>query len=118
MAGKLAKLAAGVVMTHFHRSEVDTALLAALAVEVGAPPAVMEAATATATALHFFDACMVHGCLEALALLCERARAACLAYEGSSFELEVVLVDYEGSAALWRTGPGGAGSGRVRNAGV
>ena len=117
MAGKLAKLAAGVMMTHFHRSEVDTALLAALAVEVGAPPAVVEAATATATARHFFDACMVHGCLEALALLCERARAACLAYAGSSFELEVVLVDYEGSAALWRTGPGSARSGRARDAG-
>ena len=108
----------GVVMTHFHRSEVDTALLAALAVEGEAPPAVVEAATATVTARHFFDACVTHGCLGPLALLCERARAACLAYEGSSFELEVVLVDYEGSAALWRTGPGGAGSSRVRNAGV
>ena len=117
MAGKLAKLAAGVMMTHFHRSEVDTALLAAPAVEVGAPPAVVEAATATATARHFFDACTVHGCLEALALLCERARAACLAYAGSSFELEVVLVDYEGSAALSRTGPGSARSGRAQDAG-
>ncbi len=118
MAGKLAKLAAGVMMTHFHRSEVDTALLAALAVEGGAPRAVVEAATATATARHFFDACVTHGCLGPLALLCERARSACLAHAGPSFELEVVLVDYEGSAALWRTGPGGATSGRVRDAGV
>jgi cobalt-precorrin-5B (C1)-methyltransferase len=105
MAGKLAKLAAGVMMTHFHHSEVDTGLLRVLAVETGAPPAVVEAATETATARHFFDACMAHGCLAPLALLCERARAACIAHARSSFELEVVLVDYEGSSALWRAGP-------------
>ncbi len=105
MAGKLSKLAAGVMMTHFHRSDVDTGLLGELAVEAGAPRAVVEAATETATARHFFDACMAHGCLAPLALLCERARAACLAHAGSSFELEVVLVDYEGSSALWRAGP-------------
>ncbi len=85
------KLAAGVMMTHFHRSEVDTALLAALAVEGEAPPAVVEAATATVTARHFFDACVTHGCLGPLALLCERS----VAYRA-----------------------GGAGSSRVRNAGV
>jgi cobalt-precorrin-5B (C1)-methyltransferase len=105
MAGKLAKLAAGVMMTHFHRSEVDTGLLGALAVEAGAPQAVVEAATETATARHFFDTCMARGFLAPLALLCERARAACMAHAGSSFELEVVLVDYEGSSALWRAGP-------------
>ena len=107
MAGKLAKLAAGVMMTHFHRSEVDTALLAALAIETGAPQAVVDAATATATARHFFDTCVVHDVLAPLALLCERARAACLAHVGSAFELEVVLVDYEGSTALWRAGGAG-----------
>lgn len=109
MAGKLAKLAAGVMMTHFHRSEVDTSLLAALAAESGAPPAVVEAATATATARHFFDVCVAESCLAPLALLCERARAACLTHAGWSFELEVVLVDYEGSTAVCRAGLNGAG---------
>ena len=117
MAGKLAKLAAGVMMTHFHRSEVDTGLLGALAVEAGAPQAVVRAATETATARHFFDACMAHGCLTPLALLCERARAACLVHAGSSFELEVVLVDYEGSAALWRAGPTGTIRGHAPGSG-
>ena len=74
-------------------------------VEAGAPRAVVEAATETATARHFFDACMAHRCLAPLALLYERARAACLAHAGSSFELEMVLADYEGSSALWRAGP-------------
>ena len=105
MVGKVTKLAQGMMMTHFHRSDVDTRLLGELAAEAGAPRAVVEAATETATARHFFDACMAHGCLAPLALLCERARAACLAHAGSSFELEVVLVDYEGSSALWRAGP-------------
>ncbi len=63
MAGKLAKLSAGVMMTHFHRSAVDTSLLAALAVEAGAPHPVVEAATATSTARHFLEACMLHSCL-------------------------------------------------------
>jgi cobalt-precorrin-5B (C1)-methyltransferase len=107
MAGKLAKLAAGVMMTHFHRSEVDTSLLATLAVEASAPP-VVEAATATATARHFFDLCVAESRLAPLALLCERARAACLTHAGWSFELEVVLVDYEGSTAVCRAGLNGA----------
>lgn len=104
MAGKLTKLAAGVMMTHFHRSEVDTALLATLARETGAPVGVVEAAGATTTARHFFDTCVAQGCLAPLALLCERARAACLAHVASAFELEVVLVDYEGENVVWRTG--------------
>ncbi|MHB1931316.1 MAG: hypothetical protein ACYCUG_18145 [Acidimicrobiales bacterium] len=76
--------------------------------QAGAPPAVVEAATATATARHFFDVCVAESCLAPLALLCERARAACLAHAGWSFELEVVLVDYEGSMAICRVGPPGA----------
>src|SRR5205807_1079030 len=37
MAGKIAKLAAGVMMTHFHRSRVDGDVLARAALEAGAP---------------------------------------------------------------------------------
>lgn len=52
---------------------------------------------ASTTARDFLDGCIAHGCLAPLALLSERARAACLAHAGSRFEPEVVLVDYEGS---------------------
>ncbi len=69
MAGKIAKLAAGVMMTHFHRSKVDTALLAGAAREAGAPAAVVEAATETATARHFFEACRAAGVVAPLELL-------------------------------------------------
>src|SRR5439155_9182209 len=54
MAGKITKLAAGVMMTHFHRSKVDGALMAEVAREASAPPPVLDAATATETARHFF----------------------------------------------------------------
>ena len=96
-------------MSHFHRSEVDTSLPATLALESGAPSAVLDAATATATARHFFDVCAAESCLGALALFCERARAACLTHAGWSFELQVVLVDDEGSTAVCRAGLNGAG---------
>ncbi|MGH9108333.1 MAG: cobalt-precorrin-5B (C(1))-methyltransferase [Acidimicrobiales bacterium] len=105
MAGKLAKVAAGTMMTHFHRSDVDVGLLATLALEAGAPSPVVEAATATATARHFFEACVDHGCRGPLLLLCERARAACVAHAGGRLPVEVVLVDYEGSAVICRAGP-------------
>src|SRR2546429_7074661 len=61
MAGKIAKLAAGVMMTHFHRSRVDGDVLARPALEAGAPPEVLAAATATATAPPFFATCVQAG---------------------------------------------------------
>lgn len=69
MAGKFAKLAAGVMMTHFHRSKVDTALPADAAREAGAPAAVVAAAR------QFFAACRSAGVVAPLELLCRRAPA-------------------------------------------
>ncbi len=102
MAGKIAKLARGVMMTHFHRSEVDGELLAAVAERVGAPPAVRTAATATATARHFFEVCAAEGCLGPLTELCRLARAACLAHVGHALDVEVVMVDFEGAMVVAR----------------
>jgi len=100
MAGKIAKLAAGVMMTHFHRSKVDGGLLASVAVEAGAPPDVVAAATATATARHFYDACVAAGAVEPLRLLCARAKAACEAHAGLS--VDVLMVDFEGDRVVAR----------------
>ncbi len=96
MAGKISKLAAGVMMTHFHRSEVDGSLLARTAVACGAPPIVVDAATATHTARHFFEVCLAHGARAPLAELCRQARAACEAHVRGALEVSVVLVDYDG----------------------
>lgn len=102
MAGKITKLAAGVMMTHFHRSKVDGELLADAARSAGAPAAVVEAATATATARHFFEVCVQEDCLEPLRLVCEQARAACVAHVSGALSVEVVMVDFEGREVVAR----------------
>jgi cobalt-precorrin-5B (C1)-methyltransferase len=102
MAGKIAKLAAGVMMTHYRRSKVDGELMADVARSTGAPPAVIEAATATATARHFAEVCVAHDCLEPLAELCRRAALACAAHVEGALDIEVVMVDFEGQEVLAR----------------
>jgi cobalt-precorrin-5B (C1)-methyltransferase len=102
MAGKIAKLAAGVMMTHYRRSKVDSALLAEVARACGAPNEVLAAATATATARHFAEACVAQSCLEPLAELCHRAAAACRSFVQGAVDVNVVMVDFEGVEVLGR----------------
>lgn len=102
MAGKIAKLAAGVMMTHFHRSAVDTGLLARTAEEVGTAGPVVAAAGETATARHFFDACVAAGDLRPLERLCALAAARCREHAGGALGVEVVMVDFEGEAVVAR----------------
>jgi cobalt-precorrin-5B (C1)-methyltransferase len=102
MAGKITKLAAGILMTHYRRSKVDTELLAEVAREAGAPDPVVAAAAETATARHFAEACMAAGRLEPLAELCRRAAAAATAYTGGAVAVDVVMVDFDGEEVLAR----------------
>ncbi len=102
MVGKITKLAAGVMMTHFRRSAVDTELLAAVAREAGAPEPVVTAATETNTARHFYEACVAAGATEPLRLLCQRAAAACRAHVEGALEVEVVCVDFDGTVEVAR----------------
>jgi cobalt-precorrin-5B (C1)-methyltransferase len=102
MAGKITKLAAGVLMTHYRRSKVDSDLLAEVARLCGAPGAVVEAATATATARHFAETCIELQCWEPLAQLCRRAAQACQAFVHEALAVEVVMVDFEGDRVLAR----------------
>jgi cobalt-precorrin-5B (C1)-methyltransferase len=102
MAGKITKLAAGVMMTHFHRSQDDGALLAQAARATGAPPAVIDAATATTTARHFYETCLATDCIAPLTWLCERARLACEAHVGGALSVEMVLVDFDGELVVAR----------------
>jgi len=96
MVGKITKLAAGVMMTHFHRSEVDTDLLADVARVSGAPSDIVAAATETATARHFFEVCVAHGVVGPLQELCRRAAANCEAHVNGALAVEVHLVDFDG----------------------
>ena len=102
MAGKITKLAAGVLMTHYRRSKVDVELMAEVARRCGAPHHVVEAAAETATARHFAEACIAAGVFEPLAELCRRAAAACQDYTSQAVDIEVVMVDFEGEAVLAR----------------
>lgn len=102
MAGKITKLAAGVMMTHFHRSQVDGELLASVARESGSPAAVVAAATETATARHFFETAMAHGDVAPLQRVCALARAACQAHTAGKVDTEVVMVDFEGDMVVAR----------------
>lgn len=102
MAGKIAKLAAGVLMTHYRRSKVDGELLAEVAIACAAPDAVVEAATATATARHFAEVCLAHDCHGPLVELCHRAARACEAHVSGGLQVEVVMVDFEGQEVLAR----------------
>jgi cobalt-precorrin-5B (C1)-methyltransferase len=102
MAGKIAKLAAGVMMTHFHRSAVETGLLERVALESGAPAAVVDAATATATARHFYEACVAAGALAPLERLCAMAAARCREHAGGALDVGVVMVDFDGREVVAR----------------
>ena len=102
MAGKITKLAAGVMMTHFHRSQVDTDLLAEVARVTGAPPEVVKAATETATARHFFEVCVAGGVTEPLRELCRRAAANCRAHVDGALDVEVHMVDFDGEQQVAR----------------
>ncbi|MDA8375340.1 MAG: cobalt-precorrin-5B (C(1))-methyltransferase [Actinomycetota bacterium] len=100
MAGKIAKLAAGVMMTHFHRSKVDTELLARIAAETKAPPEVIAGATVTNTARHFYDLCIQYGATETLTELCRLAAANCQAHTGGKVAVDVIMVDFDGAEAV------------------
>jgi cobalt-precorrin-5B (C1)-methyltransferase len=102
MVGKITKLAAGVMMTHFRRTKVDTGLLAEVAREGGAPQAVVDAATHTNTARHFYEVCLEHGAVAPLQILCRRAAAACRAHVAGALDVDVVCVDFEGTFEVAR----------------
>ncbi|MEM8903353.1 MAG: cobalt-precorrin-5B (C(1))-methyltransferase [Actinomycetota bacterium] len=102
MAGKIAKLAAGVMMTHFHRSKVDTELLARVADDVGSSETVVTAATETNTARHFAEVCLAEGDRAPLVRLCELAAVNCRAHTSDAIEVEVVMVDFDGVEEIAR----------------
>ncbi len=102
MVGKITKLAAGVMMTHWHRSTVDTELLERVARETGAPAEAVVAATETATARHFFEVCVAAGTLGPLEHLCQLAVATCGAHVKYQVPVEVLMVDFDGEAVVAR----------------
>jgi cobalt-precorrin-5B (C1)-methyltransferase len=76
--------------------------MARVAREASAPPPVVNAATATATARHFFEACRSEGYVSPLEALCREARAACESHVEGRLAVEVWMVDFDGTEVVAR----------------
>ena len=100
MAGKLTKLAAGVLMTHYTRSKVDVGVLAELTLAAGGDPAVAQQVAAANTGRHAYELWEAAGLLRRAGdLLCARVAgvlAAFAAQQGGTLAADVALVDFTG----------------------
>ncbi len=103
MLGKISKLASGIMMTHYKRTNVDTFLLQNAAQITNAPESVIEAATSTNTARHFFDVCLGNNCLEPLEYLTNLAQKQLHEYCKEKLHIQVFLVDFEGQRVVTKS---------------
>lgn len=102
MAGKLAKLADGVMMTHWTRSKVSTDLLACLTQEAGGDPDLVGAVAEANTARHAYEL-WTHARLEqSFTLLCARVAENLSRFVSGALEIEVVMVDFTSLAVVGR----------------
>nr|MBA2784498.1 cobalt-precorrin-5B (C(1))-methyltransferase [Rubrobacteraceae bacterium] len=95
MAGKISKLAAGVMMTHWTRSKVDNDLLAEITIEAGGSTAVVEEVKGANTARHAYELWRSARLDRAADLLCKRAAENLAEYAERKLEVHVVLVDFD-----------------------
>jgi len=97
MAGKLAKLAAGVLMTHYTRSTVDLALLGDITTAAGGTPQVAAEVTVANTGRHAYEIWARHGLLRTAGdQLCRRVRAVLLRAGEGRIDADVAMVDFAG----------------------
>lgn len=105
MAGKLAKLAAGVLMTHYTRSRVDLSLLGGVTVEAGGTADLAAAVTAANTGRHAYELWEAAGLLgPAGAVLCGRVRAVLRRFAGDAVAVDVAMVDFTGRRCVAASG--------------
>ncbi len=95
MAGKLAKLGAGVLMTHWTRSRVDPDLLACLTADAGGDPDLVAAVGRANTARHAYELWTAAGLTTPCDLLCHQVAANLSRFCEGRLEVEVVMVDFE-----------------------
>jgi len=98
MIGKLSKMADGRVMTHAAGSEVNMDLLAAIALELGAAPPVVEEIRAANTARHVLELATREGLASLADAICARAASHLERHAALVAPLPVhaVLVDFDG----------------------
>ncbi|MEY9890891.1 cobalt-precorrin-5B (C1)-methyltransferase [Catenulispora sp. MAP5-51] len=108
MAGKLTKLGAGVLMTHYTRSRVDCSLLGEITRAVGGPEDLAETVGAANTARHAYELWDAAGLLPVAGLeLCRRVAAVLERFAaaecGGAISAEVAMVDFSGLEVVART---------------
>ena len=121
MAGKLAKLGAGILMTHYTRSRVDTGYLAEVTARAGGDDVLVAAVQDANTGRHAYELWTAARVADrAAALLCDDVAANLREWarrQGGELACEAVLVDFEtlspvgasaGATALLRGGDGRA----------
>lgn len=107
MAGKLTKLAAGVLMTHYTRSAVDRTLLAEITRAVGGSDQLVAEVTNANTARHAVELWEPAGLLPAAGrLLCQRVAEVLTRFAEGRLTVRVALVDFAGGELVAASGDG------------
>jgi len=114
MAGKISKLAAGVMMTHWTRSKVDNDLLAEITTKAGGSSTLVEEVENANTARHAYELWRSANLDTAADLLCKQAADNLAEYAEGKLEVHIILVDFDtldpagaspGALALTTWGP-------------
>ena len=95
MAGKISKLAAGVMMTHWTRSKVDNTMLAEVTAKAGGSSELVEEINDANTARHAYELWRSADLEKAPHLLCEEAAKNLKTYAEGKLEVHVILVDFD-----------------------
>jgi cobalt-precorrin-5B (C1)-methyltransferase len=107
MAGKLTKLAAGVLMTHYTRSRIDTGVLADITRAVGGPEPLAAEVGAANTARHAYELWDSAGLLApAGAELCARVASVLSRFTEGALATEAAMVDFTGARLIAATADG------------
>jgi cobalt-precorrin-5B (C1)-methyltransferase len=104
MAGKLAKLAAGVLMTHYTRTTVDVELLGAITTAVGGSDELVADVRVANSGRHAYELWEHHGLLRRAGdLLCERVQEVLRRAGNGQLSAEVAMVDFTGQRVVGAT---------------
>ena len=100
MVGKLSKMAMGYFVTHVAGNQVDTAFLADLAAQCGAPVDIQEEIRGASSARHFQEIAQANNLLSAFTRMCEmvcdQSRQQ-LGDDADSLVVDVLCFDFEGN---------------------
>jgi cobalt-precorrin-5B (C1)-methyltransferase len=100
MVGKLSKLGAGVLMTHWTRSRIDPGFLSELTAHAGGGDALVAAVAEANSARHAYELWEAAGLDAAGDALCARVAANLATYAKHALLVDVVMVDFEGAAVV------------------